>query len=175
MKHILILFTLSGLMAQKHDRYEKDRWDDAPVRSERMESMVIWRLTDHLELSSEQAEKFFTRFREHREEIKQLDNDQREIYDATREQMDGDKKLSEADVKKTIDRVAKLRKERVELETKFILGMDDILSPDQMIKLGVFKERMMHEMREEMRDKKGKKGKMKRNKKKGKKRGRRGF
>ena len=84
MKHILILFTLSGLMAQKHDRYEKDRWDDAPVRSERMESMVIWRLTDHLELSSEQAEKFFPRFREHREEIKQLDNDQREIYDATR-------------------------------------------------------------------------------------------
>ena len=76
MKHILILFTLSGLMAQKHDRYEKDRWDDAPVRSERMESMVIWRLTDHLELSSEQAEKFFPRFREHREEIKQLDNDQ---------------------------------------------------------------------------------------------------
>ena len=51
MKHILILFTLSGLMAQKHDRYEKDRWDEAPVRSERMESMVIWRLTDHLELS----------------------------------------------------------------------------------------------------------------------------
>ena len=89
--------------------------------------------------------------------------------------MDSDKKLSDADVKKTIDRVAKLRKERVELETKFILGMDDILSPDQMIKLGVFKERMMHEMREEMRDKKGKKGKMKRNKKKGKKRGRRGF
>ena len=69
MKHILILFTLSGLMAQKHDRYEKDRWDEAPVRSERMESMVIWRLTDHLELSSEQAEKFFPRFREHREEL----------------------------------------------------------------------------------------------------------
>ena len=175
MKHILILFTLSGLIAQKHGRYEKHRWDEAFVRSERMQSMIIWRLTDHLELSSEQAEKFFPRFREHREEIKQLDNDQREIYDATREQMDSDKKLSDADVKKTIDRVAKLRKERVELETKFILGMDDILSPDQMVKLGVFKERMMHEMREEMRDKKGKKGKMKRNKKKGKKRGRRGF
>ena len=175
MKHILILFTLSGLMAQKHDRYEKDRWDEAPVRSERMESMVIWRLTDHLELSSEQAEKFFPRFREHREEIKQLDNDQREIYDATREQMDGDKKLSEADVKKTIDRVAKLRKERVELETKFVLGMDDILSPNQMVKLGVFKERMMNEMREEMRDKKGKKGKKKRHKRKERRRARLGF
>ena len=94
MKHILILFTLSGLMAQKHDRYEKDRWEDAPIRSERMESMVIWRLTDHLELSSEQAEKFFPRFREHREDIKQLDNDQREIYDAIREEMDDDVSLA---------------------------------------------------------------------------------
>ena len=175
MKHILILFTLSGLMAQKHDRYEKDRWDDAPVRSERMESMVIWRLTDHLELSSEQAEKFFPRFREHREEIKQLDNDQREIYDATREQMDSDKKLSDADVKKTIDRVSQLRKERVDLETKFVLGMDDILTPNQMVKLGVFKERMMHEMRDEMRDKKGKKGKKKRHKRKERRRARLGF
>ena len=89
--------------------------------------------------------------------------------------MDDDKKLSKADVKKTIDRGAKLRTERVDLETKFVLGMDDILSPNQMVKLGVFKERMMNEMRGEMRDKKGKKGKMKRNKKKGKKRGRRGF
>ena len=106
MKHILILFTLSGLMAQKHDRYEKDRWDDAPVRSERMESMVIWRLTDHLELSSEQAEKFFPRFREHREDIKQLGKDEREIYESIRDQMDDDKKLSKADVKQTIDMVA---------------------------------------------------------------------
>ena len=60
MKHIFLLFMLSGLMAQG---YEKDRWEEAPVRSEKMESMMIWRLTDHLELSSDQAEKFFPRFR----------------------------------------------------------------------------------------------------------------
>ena len=33
MKHILLFFMLSGLMAQG---YEKDRWEEAPVRSERM-------------------------------------------------------------------------------------------------------------------------------------------
>ena len=175
MKHILLLFMLCGLMSQEHDRYEKDRWEEAPVRSERMESMVIWRLTDHLELSSDQAEKFFPRFREHREDIKQLGKDEREVYVSIREQIADDKELSKSDVKKTIDRVSKLRKERVDLETKFVLGMDDILSPNQMVKLGVFKERMMHEMRDEMRDKKEKKGKKKRNKKKGRKRGRRGF
>ena len=171
MKHIL-LFMLCGLMAQEHGRYEKNRWEEAPARSERMESMVIWRLTDHLELSSDQAEKFFPRFREHRENIKQLGEDEREIYVSVREQIADNKELSKADVKKTIDRVSKFRKDRVDLETKFVLGMDDILTPNQMVKLGVFKERMMHEMRDEMRDKKGKK---KHRKKKGKKRGFRRF
>ena len=162
-------------MAQEHDRYEKDRSEEAPVRSERMESMVIWRLTDHLELSSDQAEKFFPRFREHRKDIKQLGKDEREIYESIRKQMDNDKELSKADVKNTIDRVSQLRKTRVDLETKFVLGMDDILTPNQMVKLGVFKERMMHEMRDEMRDKKGKKGKKKRHKRKERRRARLGF
>ena len=174
MKHILLLM-LCGLMAQEHDRYEKDRSEEAPVRSERMESMVIWRLTDHLELSSDQAEKFFPRFREHRKDIKQLGKDEREIYESIRKQMDNDKELSKADVKNTIDRVSQLRKTRVDLETKFVLGMDDILTPNQMVKLGVFKERMMHEMRDEMRDKKGKKGKKKRHKRKERRRARLGF
>ena len=162
-------------MAQEHDRYEKDRWEEAPVRFERMESMVIWRLTDHLELSSDQAEKFFPRFREHREGVKQLEKGEREIYESIDEQIADDKELSKADVKKTIDRVAKLRKERVDLETKFLFSMDDILSPKQMVKLGVFKEHMMHEMRDEMRDRKGKKGKKKRQKNRGRKHERRGF
>ena len=91
---------------------------------------------------------------------------------SVREQIADDKELSKADVKKTIDRVSKFRKDRVDLETKFVLGMDDILTPNQMVKLGVFKERMMHEMRDEMRDKKRKK---KHRKKKGKKRGFRRF
>jgi len=103
---------------------------------------------------------------------KQLGEDEREIYVSVREQIADDKELSKADVKKTIDRVSKFRKDRVDLETKFVLGMDDILTPNQMVKLGIFKERMMHEMRDEMRDKKGKK---KHRKKKGKKRGFRRF
>ena len=172
MKHILLLFILSGLMAQG---YEKDRWEEAPVRSEKMESMMIWRLTDHLELSSDQAEKFFPRFREHREDMRQLGKDEREDYEQIREKISGDKELSRSEVRKVIDRVADLRKKRVELETKFVLGMDDILTPNQMVKLGVFKERMMREMKREVRDKMGRKEKRKRHKKKDRKRGRRGF
>ena len=63
MKQLLALFLISGLMAQEHDWDEKEHDGRDHDRSERMESMMVWRLTDDLELSPEQAEKFFPRFR----------------------------------------------------------------------------------------------------------------
>ena len=71
-----------------------------------------------------------------------------------------------------IEKISKLRQNRIELEAEFVLSLEDVLAPDRMIKLGVFKQNMMMEMRAEMRDGKAKK---KRNKKKDRKRKRRGF
>jgi len=64
MKSILLLALISGLMAQDFDRPEKDH-----ERSEKMEMMMVWKLTDELALTTEQAEKFFPRFRQHRQEL----------------------------------------------------------------------------------------------------------
>ena len=61
-----------------------------------------------------------------------------------------------------IEDISKLRQKRIELESKFVLSLDDILEPDQMIRLGVFKQKMMMEIREEVRD--GKEKKQKNNK-----------
>ena len=38
-------------------------------KKEKMEMMMAWKLTEHLKLTNEEAEKFFPRFREHREII----------------------------------------------------------------------------------------------------------
>ena len=171
MRYILFLSFLTGIIAQEKDwvdrEYKKGRRND---RSEKMENMIIWRLTDDLELSTEQAEKFFPRFREHRKSLEDIGKQEREMIGKIDRE-----KLSKSDVKNTIEDVSKLRQKRIELESEFVLSLDDILEPDQMIRLGVFKQRMMMEMRGEMRDGKGKKGKKKRNKKIGRKRGRRGF
>ena len=81
-------------------------------------------------------------------------------------------KPSKKDVKKMIEEISKLRQNRIELESEFVLSLDDVLAPDQMIRLGIFKQRMMMEIRGEMQDGKGKK---KRKNKKDRKRRRRGF
>ena len=146
MKKILLAFMISGIMAQEHEIDGKDHWDDDHERSGRMESMVIWRLTEDLDLSSEQAEKFFPRFREHREELDKLGKGERQILTDVRLKIRDEKELSKSEMEKAVKKVSELRKKRVDLETKFILGMDDILSPNQMVKLSVFKQRLMKEM-----------------------------
>jgi hypothetical protein len=45
MKHILLLIFVSGLIAQDFDHPERDH-----ERSEKMEMMMVWKLTDELDL-----------------------------------------------------------------------------------------------------------------------------
>ena len=165
MKFILLFSFLTGAIAQNYDwDVKKNRGRRSP---EKMENMIVWRLTEDLDLTTDQAEKFFPRFREHRKSLEELGKQEREmIGNIDRE------KLNKNDVKKKIEEISKLRQKRIELESEFVLSLDDVLAPDQMIRLGVFKQRMMMEMRGEMQDEKVKKN---RKNKKDRKRRRRGF
>ena len=159
MNKLLLICMVSFAIAQSDSRRDlgQDDWSNEETpRSERRESMVIWRLTEDLNLSSEQAEKFFPRFREHREQLDEIGKDERKSLMDVRYKIRDQEELSKSEMERTIKKVSALRKDRVDLETKFILGMDDILTPNQMVKLSVFKQRLMKEMQSEMRDRKGK-------------------
>ena len=165
MKQILALFLISGLMAQEHDWDEREHEGRDHERSERMESMMVWRLTEDLDLSPEQAEKFFPRFRKHRGEMDDIRKQERAIGDEIRDNIHKEQDMSKDDVKKHVEKVGELRKKRIELETEYLLGMDDVLTPRQLARLGVFKERMLQAMSGELKERKGKRGKSKHKKK----------
>ena len=175
MNRIIYLCLVSGLMAQEHDWDKKEHEGRDHERSERMESMMVWRLTEDLEISPEQAEKFFPRFRKHREEMDDIRKQERAIGDAIGDNIHKEQDMSKDDLKKHIEKVAVLRKKRIDLETEYLLGMDDVLTPRQLALLGVFKERMMQDMRGELKEQKGKRGKSKHKKKRNRGNRRRGF
>ena len=154
MKHILLLIFVSGLIAQDFDHPERDH-----ERSEKMEMMMVWKLTDELDLSPEQAEKFFPRLRKHRNELDEVKKMERALAGEMRKKMGEDEDLSGKDVKNTVKKATELRKKVVDLESKFLLGMDDILSPRQLAILGMFKQRMMRNIRGELKEHHGKEGK----------------
>ena len=159
MNKLFLACMLSFTIAQNDTRRDFDQTDwsnDENTRSEKRESMVIWRLTEDLDLSSQQAEKFFPRFREYREKLDKIGKEERKSLMEIRFKIRDNEEISKSAMERTIKNVAELRKDRVDLETKFILGMEDILDPNQMVKLSVFKLRLMKEMQGEMRDRKGK-------------------
>ena len=178
MNKLFLACILSFTIAQKDTRgdFDQDEWSNyGEARSERIESMVIWRLTEDLDLLSEQAEKFFPRFREHRAMIDEFNEDERKILMDVCVKIRDEEKISKSEMERTIKKVAELRKDRVDLEHKFILGLGDILNPNQMVKLSVFKQRLMNEMQGNFRDRMDKDRKKSRKQMKRSGRKRRGF
>ena len=178
MKILLIVAIMCGLNAQDfdhkdrdHERSKKQDFDDPDrdqKRSDKMQMMMVWKLTEELALTPEQAEKFFPRFRQHRDELDEVKKMERALGKEMKQKLKKDKDIPEKDVKETVKKITELRKKRVDLEAKFLLGMDDILSPRQLANLGMFKQKMMRNIGGELRENRGKKGK------RGKMKGRRG-
>ena len=181
MRTLFITYTLlvSISIAQEHYPMDDEKWerDDEHDRRQRMETMMVWRLTEELDLKPVQAEKFFPRFREHRKNLSDIQKEQREIGKRLRQKIGEEEKISKSEVTSAIKKITVLRKKTVDVEEKFLLGMDDSLDPLQMSILGMFKQEMLREMGGELRKRGNDRKKMKKrqggHRKRG--QGRRGF
>ena len=185
MKIFLIVALMCALSAQDYDHRDRDHegsekqgFDDPDrdhKRSDKMEMMMVWKLTEELALTPEQAEKFFPRFRQHRDALDEVKKMERALGKEMKQKLKKDEDFPEKDVKETVKKITELRKKHVDLEAKFLLGMDDILSPRQLANLGMFKQKMMRNIGGELR--KNRVNKLKQDKKKGRRGGkkRRGF
>ena len=175
MKQILLLMLTTGLMGQDFDRDMGGPPDKDGKRHERMEMMMVWELTEELDLTPTQAEKFFPRFRQHRNQLDEVRKMQRALGKELKKNLKKDNKISEDDVVSTVKKMSELRKKSVDLELEFILGMKDILLPRQLANFGMFKQKMMKNVRGELKEHKGKKGKRGKIKKRGGNKKHRGF
>jgi hypothetical protein len=135
--------------------------DEDPIdeeNKEAMESMMIWKLTEELDLKVEQADKFFPRFHEHRKAIDILKNKERSLGKSLNQDMKNKNMLTSSQVKKIIKESTSLRKKMADLEEKFLLESGEILDPNQQAKLGLFKHKMMKNMKGKMKKRRGMKG-----------------
>ena len=164
MKYIIFANILTVLLAQRYDRYQEDYRFNQGERTKRVENMVIWRLSEDLNLTTQQAEKFFPRFRDHRKEMDKIKDEERKVYEGILEKSGMDDKVTSSDAKSIISTISKLQIKRIDLQANFITEMDGILDPGQMVKLAAFKHRLASDMRSEMQGKKDR-GKRKKNRK----------
>ncbi|HIF29928.1 MAG TPA: hypothetical protein EYQ76_03700 [Candidatus Marinimicrobia bacterium] len=153
MKKILILLALTaGLYAQ--DRGDREAMiQKMEAGKEQREVWIIGTLTKHLDLTSEQAEKFFplqNEFHKRSEEAKKANSEKlRTLRSAAKDDR------SKFDVDAAIDSKVRMKGTLVRLESKFLKDTKGILTEGQRIKLLFFEERMKSKLSEQMRDRKG--------------------
>ena len=174
---VMLITSQSMLPAQENPNIDEELPDSLMDEDKKtMETVMIWKLSEELDLEVEQADKFFPRFREHRKEVDDLREKDRSLGKSLDSDMKSKKKLSGSEVNKIIKERSALRKKMADLEEKFLLESGDILNPNQQAKLGLFKGKMMRNMKGQMK-KRQKRRDMRDGKKfkKGRKHNKRGF
>ena len=158
-----ILIFLSTVEIFSQDDNSREILPDSLYEQENrksIESMMIWKLTEELELEVDQAEKFFPRFRQHRVEMENLRRKQRSLAGSLKLNMKNEK-LTSSEVSRIIKETSSLKRKMSDLEEKFLINSGDILNPLQQAKLGVFKHKMMKDLKGKMKNKRSEKGKRK--------------
>ena len=154
MKKILILLALTaGLYAQDRGDKEAIMKQRMEASKEQREAWIIGTMTKHLDLTSEQATKFFplqNEFHKKSEEAKKAHSTTlRELRSAAKDDR------SKFDVDAAINSKVRMKGTLARLESKFLKDTKGILTKDQRIKLLFFDERMKSNLSKEMKERKG--------------------
>ena len=154
MKKILILLAFTaGLYAQDRGDKEAIMKQRMEASKEQREAWIIGTMTKHLDLTSEQATKFFplqNEFHKKSEEAKKAHSTTlRELRSAAKDDR------SKFDVDAAINSKVRMKGTLARLESKFLKDTKGILTKDQRIKLLFFDERMKSNLAKEMKERKG--------------------
>ena len=150
MKNILILLALTvGLYAQDGTVREA-MTKKMEQGKEQREAWVIGTLTEHLDLNTDQAQKFFplqNEFHNKADGAKKVHQEKlRELRLAAKDDR------SKFDVDAAIDSKMRMKGTLVRLESKFLKDTEGILSEEQRVKLLFFEERMKANIAKEMKN-----------------------
>ncbi len=120
---------------------------------ERMEMMMIWKLTDHLELTEDQAEKFFPSMRTHQKQVLKIRKEEKELFTPFYKKVKKGEDVSKAEANKLLKKVASFEQKKSKTRIDFVKNSGDILNPTQQVKLLMFEGHMKAQVRDRMQDK----------------------
>lgn len=169
MKKITIFITslwVFGSLGWAQPGFGNPMGDRIKPNKEKREMMMMFRLTEELDLTTKQGEKFFPRYREHREALEAIRKEIKAVGEPMKAKLDNKDNIDKGDIKKAVKQINDLKKKQADIEAEFILKMDDILSPEQQVKLAFFKRNMVKNIKKEMKGRRGGMGNMRRHNKK---------
>ncbi len=121
--------------------------------SERMEMMMTWKLTEELDLTPEQADKFFPRMKVHRENLESIDVELKDSAKEIRRKVEDGKEISDSEFNKMFEKATDLERQKIDEKTRFMSELSGILDNTQRVKLTMFKNKFARDMQEQIRAK----------------------
>ena len=118
----------------------------------RMETMMVWKLTDYLNLSEQQAEKLFPRMRRHRVIMGDLHTEEKDLFDSYLSKIKKEEKISQSDVNAMLKKMESLEQKKSTNRIDFIRSTKDILDPEQQIMFMSFEPYMKQEAQKGMKE-----------------------
>ena len=139
----IMLLSLTMVIGQPDQTVVKEK-------KEKMEMMMAWKLTEHLKLTNKEAEKFFPRFREHRETMHALTTKEKELHTEIKEKIERGDVLSNKDLDKLLDQLSVFEEKKMKEKKSFIDGLEGYLNNVQRAKLIGFEHRFRKEVRDQL-------------------------
>ena len=118
---------------------------------DRMEMMMTWKLTNDLDLTPEQAEKFFPRMKEHRSNLEEIDKEIISLYKDIYRNVEDGKEITDEEFIEFISENNKLEKSKIDERRRFFTELEEILDNSQRIKLVRYKHHFTNELIEQIR------------------------
>ena len=125
-------------------------------------AMGIWKMTEELELTENQAEKFFPKFRAHQDAVDKLRKEQRMSLKSIHESLKDGKDVSDKDLADAIKAFEKIETSKISTRVDFIESLEGVLTTSQRAKLMLAPDKMRREAKENI--KKHKKSRQRRQK-----------
>ncbi|RJP74702.1 MAG: periplasmic heavy metal sensor [Candidatus Zixiibacteriota bacterium] len=118
---------------------------------ERVRTMKVWKLTEELNLSQEQAARFFPLMNAMEAQVEKLDDQRREHLDRLAE-MVREEKADAGKINSLLEEVEKLEARQLEARQQFRRDAADVLRPEQLGRMVLFNMRFPELVRELIRE-----------------------
>lgn len=118
---------------------------------ERIKTIKIWRLTEAVELTTEQSEKFFPIYNEFQGALDSLEREKQETLQRL-ETMTRDQGTSDKDIKSLVSEIGEFDNRSANIRKKFFDDVSAVISTRQLGKLLVFEENFRRRLQETIRD-----------------------
>lgn len=113
---------------------------------EGMRMMKMWKLTELLELTEDQAQVFFPRHNSLSDELHAMGEKQNDLLKNVDDMLEEGKKINEKDLSQILKEITDIEKQKLEKRREFFDGLGDILTPEQKAQYMVFEGRFKHEL-----------------------------